>query len=435
MHNFHLNNTIMKKTMFVVLALVITQGLVAQDVKKVKDALANNKLQEARTMIDQMLANPKNQKNAEAWYLKGKTYSGIAASASERASVPDARLQSLDAFKKSLEIDKNTATLYFTMDNYGPVYQLYTSGFEQGAAQYNEEKYEEALGTFKQTSAAGDYIFSQGWGLYKLDTTITYYSALAAMNAKKQDEAVSYFAKLADANVGGPNNPEYVTPYRYLAKYYYDKKDEANMTKYIAAGRKLYPKDDYLPLLELDYVREKGDKNALFAKYDEILAASPDNFDVTMDYATEMFAETHVTEPGKRPADYDQRCAKIESLYKKAIEIKPDSYEAKLSLGKHYYNMMLIKEEEAKSVKGTKPEDVKKKADLNAEVIAAGDKAIPYLEEVFKHYDTMGKLKVGDKSNFKSACSLLSYCYGKKKDTAKVAFYEKKYDDTDKDHQ
>jgi hypothetical protein len=425
----------MKKSLLVFFSVILMQGIIAQDVKKVKEALANNKVPEAKTMIDQMLANPKNQKNAEAWYLKGKTYSAIAANPAERANVPDARMQSLEAFKKCIEIDKNSATLYMTVDNYQPVFNLYTSGFEQGAGLYNEEKYPEALGTFKETNTVGDYIFSQGWGLYKLDTTITYYSALAAMNSKNQPEALNYFAKMADANVGGPNNPEYVTPYRYLAKHYYDAKDEANMMKYITAGKKLYPKDDYLPLLELDFVREKGDKNALFAKYDEILATAPDNFDVTIDYATELFGETHVTEASKRPADYDQRCLKIESLYKKAIELKPDSYEAKLSLGKHYYNMMLIKEEDAKAIKGTKPEDVKKKTDINAEVMAAADKAIPYLEEVFKHYDSEGKLKISERSNFKSACSLLSYCYGKKKDTAKVTFYEKKYDEADKAHQ
>jgi hypothetical protein len=255
---------------------------------------------------------------------------------------------------------------------------------------------------------------------------------LASMNSKNTEDAVAYCSKLADANVGGGN--EFATPYRYLAKHYYDKKDEANMMKYINAGKTQFPKDEYLPLLELDYVREKGDTKALFAKYDEILAVNPNNYEVTIDYATEMFAETHVTEASKRPADYDARCGKIEGLYKKAIELKPDSYEAKLSLGKHYYNVMLIKEEEANKVKGTKPEDVKKKADINAEIAAQADKAIPYLEEVFKHYDTMGKLKVSEKSNFKSSCSLLSYCYGKKKDTAKVSFYEKKYDEADKEH-
>jgi tetratricopeptide (TPR) repeat protein len=425
----------MKQFLLVFFSVILMQGVFAQDVKKVKDALAANKLTEAKSLIDQILGNPKNQKNAEAWYLKGKTYSAIANNATERANVPDARMTALDAFKKSMELDKNSATLYLTVDNYQPVFVLYTSGFEEGAGQYNAEKYTEALGTFKNTSTIGDYIFSQGWGLYKLDTTITYYCALAAMNSKNQADAINYFAKLADANVGGERNPEYVTPYRFLAKHYYDAKDEANMMKYISAGKKLYPKDDYLPLLELDYVREKGDKTALFAKYDEILAVSPDNFDVTIDYATELFAETHVTEAAKRPADFDQRCVKIESLYKKAIELKPDSYEAKLSLGKHYYNIMLIKDDEASKIRGTKPEDVKKKSELAAEIVAQADKAIPYLEDVFKHYDSMGKLKVSEKSNFKSACSLLSYSYGKKKDTAKVTFYEKKYDEADKAHQ
>jgi tetratricopeptide (TPR) repeat protein len=422
----------MKKVLLFMLVAFLTQAVMAQDVKKVKELLAANKLGEAKTTIDQIVANPKNAKNAEAWYLKGKTYSAIAVSPTERAGTPDARMQSLEAFKKAQEIDKNSATLYFTVDNYQPVFNLYTSGFEEGANYYNAEKYDDALATFKNTGTVGDYIFAQGWGLYKLDTTITYYSALSAMNAKKEDEAVFYFKKLADANVGG--SPENATSYRYLAKYYYDKKDEASMMKYISAGMALYPNDDYMPLLELDYIREKGDTKALFAKYDEIITKNPNNYAVTVDYATELFAETHVTDATKRPADYDQRCLKIEALYKKAIELKPDAYEAKLSLGKHYYNQMLIMEEDAGKIKGTKPEDVKKKADMTAQVVTVADKAIPPLEEVFKHFDSMGTLKVGDRSNFKSSCSLLSYCYDKKKDKAKSDFYYKKYDEADKTH-
>lgn len=423
----------MKKALFIILLAVIHQVSIAQDVKKVKEQLAANNITGAKTMIDQMLANPKNQKNAEAWYLKGKTYSAMAVNPELRAANPDARMTALDAFKKAMEIDKNSTTLYLTVDNYQPVFNLYTSGFEEGANLYNTEKYEDALATFKNTGTVGDYIFEQGWGLFKLDTTITYYSALSAMNAKKEDEAVMYFKKLADANVGG--SVENATSYRYLAKHYYDKKDEENMLKYINAGMALYPNDDYMPLLELDYVREKGNNDALFAKYDEVLAKNPNNFNVTIDYATELFAATHVTEASKRPADYEKRCERIEALYKKAIELQPESFESKLSLGKHYYNVMLIKDEEASKIKGTKPEDVKKKADINAEIVVVADKAIPYLEEVFKHYDSLGKLKVSEKSNFKSSCSLLSYSYGKKKDNAKVTFYEKKYDEADKAHE
>jgi hypothetical protein len=244
---------------------------------------------------------------------------------------------------------------------------------------------------------------------------------------------VAYFTILADAKVTG--NADYVTAYRYLAKHYYDKNDIANMNKYIALGKEAYPKDEYLPLLELDYLREKGDKASLYAKYDEILKATPDNFDVLTDYGATLFGETHVTDATKRPANYDAQCAKIEEVYTRALTIKPESWETELSLGKHYYNMALFLEDDANRIKGTKPEDVKKKADMNAQIVALADKAIPHLEKVFNHYDPMGKLKTAERSNFKSSCSLLSYCYDKKKDKAKSDLYQKKYDEADKAHQ
>jgi len=342
-------------------------------------------------------------------------------------------LQALDAFKKSLEADKNQATLFLTVDNYQPVFSLYASGFEEGAGYYNEEKYNDALATFKTTGVIGDYIFSQGWGLYQLDTTLIYYMGLASINGKKEDEAITYFAKLADANVGG--SADMATPYRYLAKHYYDKKDDANINKYINAGLKLFPKDDYLPLLALDYARDKGDAAGILKKFEELLAINPESFDLTFEYAGELFSETHVAESSKRPADYTEKCKKIEGLYNRALTLKPESYETMLSLGKHFYNQLLFIEEDMYKVRGTKPEDVKKKADLQAIMDEMITKTIPPLEKVFSHFDTMGKLKVGERSNFKSACTLLNYCYDKRKDKAKADFYQKKYDEADTAHQ
>ena len=171
------------------------------------------------------------------------------------------------------------------------------------------------------------------------------------------------------------------------------------------------------------------------AKFDELLGQNPNNFDMSMEYANELFGETHVSELSKKPANYDANCAKIETLYRKAGEIKPESMDPKLSLGKHFYNQMLLRDEEASKIKGAKPEDVKKRNDVNALSVAMADKAIAPLEEVFKYYDSMGKLKVGEKSNFKSSCSLLTYCYEKKKDKSKVDFYQKKYDDANTAHE
>lgn len=423
----------MKRIIFTLLAATSLMTVSGQNLTKIKESIAANKLAEAKTAIETLLTNPKNQKNPEVYYLKGKVLSAISMNATERATMPEARMLALDAFKKALEIDKNQATLLFTVDNYKPVFDLYASGFEEGAAFYNATKFEEALGTFKNTGIIGDYIFSQGWGLYKLDTTLTYYMGLSALNAKKEDQAVAYFTTLADANVAG--NSDMATPYRYLAKYYFDKKDDANMNKYIDAGLKLFPKDDYLPMLTIDHARDKNDMAFLLKKFEQLLAINPESFDLTFDYASELFGETHVSEASKRPADYTERCSKIEGLYNKALALKPESYETMLSLGKHFYNQMLFIEEDSYKVKGTTPEAVKKKAEYAGLINDMVDKTIPQLEKVFAHYDTAGKLKVGERSNFKSACSLLNYCYDKKKDKAKAEFYQKKYDEADKAHQ
>jgi hypothetical protein len=423
----------MRRILLTLLAAVGLMTVNAQNLNKIKDALAANKYAEAKTMVEALLASPKNQKNPEILYLKGKVLSAIAANPKERAAMPEARLQALDAFKKSLEADKNQTTLFLTVDNYQPVFSLYASGFEEGAGYYNEEKYEDALGIFKTTGVIGDYIFSQGWGLYQLDTTLIYYMGLSAINAKKEEEAIGYFTKLADANVGGTSDMS--TPYRYLAKHYYDKKDEAKMNKYIDAGLKLFPKDDYLPLLALDHARDKGDMAVLMKKYAELLALNPESFDLTFEYAGELFSETHVAESSKRPANYNEQCKKIEGLYNKALSLKPESYETMLSLGKHFYNQMLFLDEDIYKARGTNPDVVKKKAELQASLDELVNKSIPVLEKVFNHYDPMGKLKVSERSNFKSACTLLNYCYDKKKDKAKADMYQKKYDEADTTHQ
>ena len=423
----------MKRVLLTATMAIAGTVLFAQDVKKTKEFITANAWDKAKTSIDATLANPKNAKNAEAWYLKAKVYSALAIFPNPKEpNTFENRNTALEAIKKLQEVDKTQAQVFLTMDQYKPVYDLYTTSFEESAEKYNQEKYPEALEAFKNTGVYGDYIFSQGWGLYKLDTTLTYYTALSALNAKKDEDAVKYFSKLADAKVGG--KPEMATSYRYLAKHYYDKKDEANMMKYITAGKELYPKDDYLPLLELDYVRDKGDKAALYKKYDEMLAANPDNFDMLFEYGNELFAETHVADASKRPAKYSENLKKIEELYTKAAALKPENSDVWLSLGKHYYNQALFKEDEVRAIKGAKPEDVKKKADMNAEIVALADRSIAPLEKVFTMFDGEGKLKTHDKSNFKSSCNLLNYAYGMKKDKAKADFYQKKYDEADAKH-
>jgi hypothetical protein len=316
---------------------------------------------------------------------------------------------------------------------------------------------------------------------------------LSALNAKKEDQSIAYFTKLADANVGG--NSDMATPYRYLAKYYFDKKDDVNMNKYIDAGLKIFPKDDYLPLLAIDHAQDKNDKGYLLKTYEKLLKINPTSFDLTFDYAGEIFGLTHSPEQSKvsvgqtkesvikkygQPTkvsktmtqsieselliydsekmeigidlksgkvnyfhelntpwldslgNYDEKCKIIEGLYKRALELNPTSVETQLSLGKHYYNQILFKEDDISKIKGTKPEDLQSKAKLQKVVDSLYEKAIVPLEYSFKYYDGSKSMKISEKSNYKSSASLLNFVYTKNKNKEKADFYQKKYDEADK---
>ena len=120
----------MKRIIFTLLAATGLMTVSGQNLNKIKESITTSKFSEAKTAIETFLNNPKYQKNPELYYLKGKVLSAISMNATERASVPEARMLALDAFKKALEIDKNQSTLYLTVDNYKPVFDLYSSGFE-----------------------------------------------------------------------------------------------------------------------------------------------------------------------------------------------------------------------------------------------------------------------------------------------------------------
>lgn len=86
------------------------------------------------------------------------------------------------------------------------------------------------------------------------------------------------------------------------------------MNKYIDAGLKIFPKDDYLPLLAIDQARDKNDMAFLLKKFEQLLAINPESFDLTFDYAGELFGETHVSEASKGPLITLRDAAKLKGF-------------------------------------------------------------------------------------------------------------------------
>lgn len=392
----------------------------------VKALLGQNRLTEAQLSVDELLKNPKNQRNAEAWYLKARIYAGLLSESRTRSLVPDGRRQALDAIRKALEVDRNQALMLLTVEDHQTAFSLYTSGLREGVDLYNTQRYEPALNVFRETAQTGEYIFSQGWGLSRIDTSLTLYTGLAAYRAGRQEEAILQFRKLADAEVGG--GPEYSSAYRYLTKFCYDRKDAANLSRYLSIGLKLFPGDEYLMLTDIEVARDNRDLRSLIQKYERFLAVYPNRYDAMMEYANELFGYTHTAGNARSQPDYAANCTRIEDLFNQSIKLRPESEEARLSLGKHFYNQALMYHEEASRNTGKSPGDQQLKSQQEQQASLLAEKAIQSLEFVFSRLDGRNGLKEPESSYYQSSCSLLSYCHEIRKDYAKSDLYRNKFE-------
>jgi tetratricopeptide (TPR) repeat protein len=420
----------MKRILFTTLCAVLATGLFAQKVEKAKDLLKANKLMEARTEIDNFLAQEKNLKNADAWYTKAKIYNAISMDGSLKAQVPDARQQAFQALKKYTETD-DKMLIALQIDGYKPINDIYTAYYQEGANNFNSKKYEEAFTGFQHAIEVSQFMTQKGWINLKLDTNSVLYAGVAAEKMQKFDDAVKYYGMLAENKIKGEG---FVEIYKWVANHYYEKKDNANAQKFLALGKEVYPTDPFWASLELDMAREAGNKDELFKKYEATIAASPDNHLYRYNYAVELYQLGYNTDITKRPANSAELIKKAQEQVNAALKIKPDYSRAQLFAGQIAYNQGVDILNTAKEIKGTTPADVKKKADTKAQAIAKFDEAAPFFLEVDKLLGGQGKLKMEDKSDLKEAYDLLITIYEQKNAKDKVKEFEEKFNNVDKIH-
>lgn len=420
----------MKRFFFTTLFAVMVTGLFAQKVEKAKDLLKANKLGEAKTEIDNFLAQEKNVKNADAWYTKAKIYTAISMDAATKAQFPNARMEGFEALKKYTELD-DKMLISLQIDGYKPVNDMYTTSYQEAASAFNEKKYDLAYDGFKNAIVVSSFMTQKGWINLKLDTNSTLYAGVAAEKLGKFEEAANYYSKLVDGKVKGEG---FVEIYKWVANHYYEKKDAANAEKYVALGKEVYPNDPFWASLDLDMAREKGNKDALFAKYEETIAASPDNHLYRYNYAVELYQHGYNVDSAKRPANSVELIKKAQDNIQAAIRIKPDYSKGQLFAGQIAYNQGVDILNQSKAIKGTKPEDVKKKADLKAEAIKKFDEATPFFVQVDNLLSSQGKLKMEDKNDLKEALDLLITIYDQKGMKDKMKEYEVKFNDVDRKH-
>lgn len=404
----------MKKIFLLALLALPVLFSQAQRVDKAKDLLAKNKVADAKTEIDKVLALEKNQDNSEAYLVKSKIYLAAAAQPDLKASVPDARDQAFEAIKKYLELesklkDENKRYLMLTLENNQPLIDIYSGYNKDAATFYNAGNFNDALANFKNALAVFDIIAERNIVQIKLDTTTTLYAGISAEKANKPDEAATFYAKIAEAKAKGDG---FVEIYKWLADYYKRKDDIATSSKYSALGREVYPDDPFWSGFELDMLREKGTKEQLFAKYEEVIKEHPDNHVYLFNYGVELYQTAYNEDKSKRPANSKELIEKAREYLNKAKELKPDYPNVYMVIGQISYNEGVDLNNENKEIrpepgKRLTPEQTAKKEELRKGVVAKFNEAIPNFKKVDELLDNQGKLKMEEKETLKGALDLL----------------------------
>ena len=413
----------MQKIIFTALLAIMSIGLYAQKIDDVKKLISDSKWEEAKVKVDAFLANEKNASKAEGWYYKGVIYNELAKDSTKTAALGgvDGRMEAFKAFQKYIEMDPKTVLM--TLEQNVRVFDIYNGYFDLGAKAFNTKNYDEAYTNFKNASIVEDYVAAKGYEYNNfkfptMDTALIQNIALSALLAKKEDDAAVYYSKLADAKIKGEG---FLEIYQFLVDYHHKKNDMANRNKYMAIGKELYPNSPYW--CEVELIGLEDDKATMFAKYDELMSGNCKTYSILYNYGAELFNYLYTQDA--RPADYTQKKEKLTEVLKSAIALE-NSPEANLLMARHVYNEVYDAQDAQAEIKGTKPEDVKKRNDLKAEMNTKLDQMLPYAMAAASSYEGRNDLKVSEKGNAKIATDLIIRYYDQKNDKVKVKEYQDK---------
>ncbi|MEO6819971.1 MAG: hypothetical protein ABI204_09610 [Ginsengibacter sp.] len=430
----------MKKIVFPVLFTCFVSLSFGQTTKKAESYLEAKQLDKAKTEIEGVLAKSPN--DAEANYLKSKIYVQIAADPQSKGLVQgDVRAQALESFKKAIADSANMkAKLVIIKDGYKPVFDMYTGYFEEGAKAFNEaagsqnkEEFAVAMNDFINADKVGQYIAANKWAaIGVIDTTLVLNIGKAAINSKNDEIAKTYLLKLADAKIKGTqgeNDPTYVFPYQWLVMHYKDAKDEANMVKYADLAKEVYPHDDYVDFVLIDYYRGKKDMPSVIGRYKSLVQNNPDSLSYHFNYANDIFGYVYNSDEGTVIQNKPELLNTLRTELDKALSLAPNDVNNNWLFAQYHYNNGIETRDSANKIHGTKPEDVKKKADLTALSIEHFKQAIPYGQ---KAVSILEEEKTKDnKSKYKSITNLMQNIYQSMGDKANLKVYGDKYDAAD----
>lgn len=406
----------MQKSVLTMLLALLCAGVYAQKIDDIKKFAVLQKWDDAKVQVDKFLSVEKNAGNAEAWYYKGYIYTELAKHPNYAGT--DIRMQAFDAYKKYQELDSKNSMM--KDDNNRDLFILNQDFFADGVKDFNEKNYSGAFKDFKNSIAVQDYIKSKGFTfpgvtIPQLDTQLVQNTASAAFLAKDTATAMEYYGIIANAKVKGE---DYRYIYETLVNYYFGKKDDANMNKFLALGKEVFPTNDYWPSIEWDIAGEDSQKK------EKVLAAYPNDYALHYNYAAELYNKIYNKEDKQ---DNKAIQDKLDAELKKSIDIDNKRPEGNLLMALNLRNNKVnLLSDSLSAIKGKTPDDVKKKNSIMSRLNADYDDMLTYATAAYNFFNEKPSLKPGEKGSFRVVTNLILGYWQYKNDANKIKEYQDK---------
>ena len=319
---------------------------------------------------------------AKTWFYRGNIYYNVYISQDDacHSLSADALDQAYESYQNALKYDEKSRYKDDIEPKMSVLANLY---LQRGAEYFNVKQYNKALVDFERAVEVSKQF-------EKTDTTALYNAALTAEKVNNPSKAAFYYEMLIDM---GHKEPKI---YHFLSEANFELGDTTKALQAIMSGRQMFPRSQDLIIDELNYYLKSGETERALKNVEEALIQMPDN------------AQLHFAR-GTLLDNLDDFNGS-EEAYKKAVELKPDYFDANYNLAQTAEVAFV----DHAATLGENQANEFKEAEKNSRIYF--NKSLPYLEKAneLDPYDraTMVSLKnlysrMGDEEGYKRISEIL----------------------------
>ncbi|RDV16312.1 tetratricopeptide repeat protein [Pontibacter diazotrophicus] len=299
----------MKKILLTALAAASISVASAQN-SAVNSAILNHKngtLDKAQESIDKAIEHKKTKDKAKTWFYRGVIYQDMIGNPIYGKMADDnTPTLVLESFDKAVELDGGNGE--FAKQVPERKEQLYGQVLNQAVEFHNNQDWENAIEKYQLASK-----------ISPTDTTAVLYAAYASTANQDYPAAIGFYDNLIE--MGHTTEDVYKNKIQLMQAT--EASDEEVMNA-LASGLEKQPNSVYLMQEELRYYLKNDRAEEAMDKLDKAIAADPSN-------ASLLAVKGNLLE---RKKDLDGATA----IYKKAIEIEPNNFDANYNLGVLEFN-------------------------------------------------------------------------------------------------